>query len=344
MNENAVKLVIEALRELPVMNEVLNILEKKEFTDPDKPRKFSQTVIGVMSPLTRAMFTFLENCNKTFNEASSQFISEGPSMCSGLDSGCLSLVEKEEHCPYIRSLKAFIVEHPMLAHKDFVHNFMMSILVAQFPGAEKIRENFEIVTSNRMDSIPEYEKYEGWENMHLEQLMEVSIQGSFLETIAEILESGQFTDVDDPTIEGDLVIREMTLLEKAMFTFVNNTLKSLQPLEVEHNKLLEGEAFEVHSGLEITSESFMGGMAEIISISMQGLGKKSFQPKDRTHPEFIRVEELEKEIRAKQEEINPVRNIMWPIINMGIDPSQKNGYDTTGIRSGFQIVVFNENE
>ncbi len=346
MKKESVTCLIEAFRGLPVMNEILNILEKKEFTNPTGTKKFDETVIGVMSPLTRAMYHFLETAGaKEFQKAKTGFIFTGPFPCDGLDMDCLNKVASElSICPYADALQKFNKEHPQLQHRDFVRKFMMAILVNQFPGAKKIRENFEIITSGFIVPLPEYEKYEDWEEMNLEELMEVSIKGTFLEEIADVLKNGQFIDIADPTIEGDLVIREMTLLEKAIFTVIKGTVKSLLPLEEEHNNLLEGEAFELGSGLDISRESFMDGMVKVIHISMQGSGEKSFKPKDKKHPDFIRVEELEKEIHEKKQQLDPLRNITWSIIDMGIDPSQKNGYDVTGIRQGFQIVVCNKKE
>lgn len=344
MKKESVTCLIEAFRGLPVMNEILNILEKKEFTNTTGTKNFDESVIGVMSPLTRAMYHFLETAGaKEFEKAKAEIISTSPIPCDGLSLYCLSAFAEAGICPYADALQKFNKEHN-LQHKDFVRTFMMTILATQFPGAKIIRENFEIITSGFIVPLPEYEKYEDWEEMNLEELMEVSIKGTFLEEIADVLKNGQFIDIADSVIEGDVVIREMTLLEKAIFTVVNNVLKSLQPLAEENSRLLDGENFEVDSSPGISSESFMGGMVEVISISMQGLGKKSYKPKDKAHPDFIRVEELEKEILKKKKVIEPLRDIVWSIISMGIDPSQKNGYDVTGIRQGFQIVVYNKKE
>ncbi len=323
----------------------MNILERKEFINPNNPKKSGQTVIGVMSPLTRAMFTFLEGYGKEdFENAKCDFIFEGPFPCPGLEFSCLQKVAVEmDICPYAKSLQKFNEEWPMFAHSDFVRDFMHALISNHLPSAEKIIEGFNIVTTEDLGSqSPDFAKYEGWENMNLEGLMEVSIRGTLLESIAEIIAGGQFKDEDEKHAEDDVVIREMTSLEKAILTVININLEKVNPMINEHTKLLNGENFISSARPNISMESLLDGMAQIISIDMSGI-KKGFEPKDKTHPDFLRVKELDKEIRARHQEINSFRNLMWKIIDMGINPTQKNGYDCTGIRAGFQLIVFNEN-
>ena len=345
MNKKGVSLLIEAFRGLPVMNEILNILEKKEFIDDDNCAELGDSVVGVMSPLTRAMFKFLETAGKSeFEKVEDGFMYEGPFPCFGLEFECLQKVRGElDICPYAKALMKFNEEHPLLIHFDFVRKFMRSLISSQVPGGERI-VSFYVVTSQIPESYnPDYPKYDGWEKMDLEQLIEVSIQGSFLEPIVEILASGEFHDEETSIVDGEIVIREMTDLEKAIFTPIVVVHEAIKAMIAEHTQLLKGENFIETTRPKIDVDPFMG-IGMMISIDLSHGEERGFIPKDKNHPDFIKVKELGKLIKSEQAKIQPIESLLWPIIKMNLNPKQTRDYNVTGIRSGFQIIVFNEKE
>jgi hypothetical protein len=54
--------------------------------------------------------------------------------------------------------------------------------------------------------------------------------GTFLGEVAKILAKGKFTEPDEPVAEGEEVIGEMTLLEKAVFHLVDAQMKEAQKI------------------------------------------------------------------------------------------------------------------
>jgi len=326
MSNKKVTLLIEAFRGIPVMNQVLNILEKGEFTDPGDTIPDSSTLIGVMSPMERSIYTLL-------HQVDYQIKSLGVCPFGNLGIGCLDSFNFELRiCPYVEDLTKI---KESAGNQEMIRDLMFAIIKDRLDTYKRsfehvgINEKFQITTRSRVTINQSIKDFIGFEQMNLEELMEVSIEGTFLEQIADILESRQFIDADDAIKESDSFIREMTSFEKAIYTLMIQSIEPLQPLQEEHNNLLQGDAFEAVPVPNIFMELFMDG-------------KKSFRPKDETHPDFLRVEELKKLIKVGYEEIESISNIMWLIIKMNIDPEMENGYDSRAIRAGFKIVVHND--
>lgn len=63
MNKKTISFV-ELFNGIPMLHNVLPVLESKTFTDSDLAPRDGYVVIGVMSPLERACFTFLDAAEK----------------------------------------------------------------------------------------------------------------------------------------------------------------------------------------------------------------------------------------------------------------------------------------
>lgn len=342
---------IQAWNEIPVLAEIIRIVESKKFTDPSDPKRLGQPVIGVMSPLVRGMYTFLEGNKKALIAAKNETIMNHPIACPGFELSCIGKIDEElDVCPHAPALLKVKESHPLAAHQNFIRDLMFSLIKDATPdhgealSSVSLIENFQIITRKKPESYPDtFETFQGWEDMTIEELVAVSITGTFLQPIAEILESGQFMDYEaPPAVDGDFLIRLMNPLEKAIITQVNLLTKGMKAKEEEHNRLLEGDNFVKKSrpNFDFTPLGLLGAM---ISINMSDENPRfSFEPKDPSHPDCIRVEELKKELHAVASSVKPYEDITWPLIQMDLDPEKQKGFYGLALRAGFQIVAFNE--
>jgi hypothetical protein len=342
---------IQAWNEVPVLAEIIKIVESKKFTDPGDPKQLGQPVIGVMSPLVRGMYTFLEVNKRALVAAKNETIMSLPIACPGFGLSCIGKIDGElDDCPHAPALLKVKESHPLAAHQDFIRDLMFSLIKDATPDHGEtlsrisLIENFQISTREKPESYPDtFETFQGWEDMTLEELVAVSITGTFLQPIAEILESGQFVDHEAPSlIDGDSLIRLMKPLEKAIITQISILTKGMNAKEEEHNRLLEGENFVKRSrpNFDFTPLGILGAM---ISIDMSDENPQfSFEPKDPSHPDCIRVEELKKELHVIASSVKPYQDITWPLIQMDINPEKKEGFEGLALRAGFQIVAFNQ--
>ena len=342
---------ILAWNEVPVLAEIIRIVETKKFTDPGDPKEFGHMVIGVMSPLVRGMYTFLEANGKALVAAKNETIMGLPFSCPGLGLDCIAKIDGEiDECPHASALLKIKESHPLAAHQDFIRQLMFSLIKTSLPNNGEdlsgvaLVENFRIASSEVPPSYPPaYELFEGWEEMTLEELVAVSITGTFLQPLAEILETGQFVEHESPVVDGESLIRMMKPLEKAITTKIELLTEGMKAKEEEHNRLLQGENFIKKPRPNIDFASLFGGLATMISIDMSDDAPRfSFEPKDPSHLDCIRVAEIKKELHAVASSVEPYQEMSWPLIKMDIDPEKKDGFDGIGIRAGFQIVAFNK--
>ncbi len=343
------KAFIQAWNEVPVLAEIMRILESKTFTGPGGPKKLGEPVIAVMSPLVRAMYTFLDGNKNALKEANASTLIGLPIPCPGLGVDCIGKIAMElDICPHTSALLKVKESHPLAQYHDFIKDLTLSLIKDAMPDhGEKLSsirfiENFQITTRQKPESYPDtFEMFQGWESMPLEELVAVSITGTFLEPLAEILDSAAFLSVEPPMNEHEPIIREMKLLEKALISRINVLGEGMEAKEQERNKLLEGDNFIKTSRPKLNFSS-LGSFAKIISIGMNDAEEQGFEPKDVNHPDFLRVKELGKELDNAQNAIMPYHEILWPIIQMDIDPVKMDGFNGLAIRQGFQLVAVNE--
>lgn len=333
------KNLVEAFRGLPLMNKVIDILEKKEFIDPGDNIRIGNVIIGVMSPLERSIYTVIEQPTNKIKEL-------GTCPHGTLDSGCLSSFSFElGFCPFVDQLTIIKTEHKNnKTLRDMMFALIKSRLDTNIREIESIHldSKFCITTTSPIPVPETIEVFENFEQMGLEEMLEVSLRGTFLEPIIGVLKSGEFKDIPDSIVEGELFLREMTPFEKAMCTTLMSISETIDPMIEEHTKLLRGENFISSTRPKIDVQSF-GGIGIMISIGGSG-HEEHFEPKDKNHPDVLRIMELKKEIEKGKTKGNFITELLTSIIKMSIDEEKINEFDSIGIRAGFQIVASNNTE
>jgi hypothetical protein len=346
---------IQAWNEVPVLAEILRIVESKKFIDSGDSKKSGHLVIGVMSPLARAMYTFVEGNRRALYAAKAETLMSHPFACFGFGVDCIAKIDEEfDSCPHASALLKVKELHPLAAHQDFIKEFMFSLIKDAFPdhgetlSGVSLIQNFQITTREKPESYPDtFETFKGWEDMTLQEMVAVSITGTFLQPLAEILQNGRFVDDEAPAFaDGDSLVRLMKPLEKSIVTQVHVLIEGIKAKEDEHTRLLEGENFIKKSrpNIDFTPFGFLGTM---ISIDMsddmsEETARFFYEPKDVSHPDCIRVEQINNELLAVARSVQPYEEILWPLIYMDLDSEKKNNFAFFALRAGFQIVAFNE--
>lgn len=324
MNKKTISFV-ELFNGIPMLHNVLPVLEGKTFTDSDLAPRDGYVVIGVMSPLERACFTFLDAAEKKVNAM-------GDCSFGTLNAGCMqNIVVELEFCPHAQELLALRNEYPYMGEvRDFMFALIRSRMNALYPDLDRmsLNQGFQIMTASDSVSPVPYETFEGWETMSVEDILNVSCKGTFLENIPDVIAQATFIDGEREVGESELVIRTMTDIEKALWTSYSTLFYQKKAKAEEVETLHEGEAFH-RMGFAI---SIGGG-----SVS----GEKLYFPKDKNHPDVAKVEQLKAEIEKLEPGIEVFNTLFWTTVRHGSEEQQKL-YDTTGIRKEFQLVMFNE--
>lgn len=342
MSKTKVGKLIVAFRGIPVMNEILNILEKKQFAIVKEEKGAAETIVGVLSPLERAMFTFLEGTESDFNARIDAIVTGKDDGCSGLRVRCTKMIARDiDHCPYGTEIKEFMTTHPLVMHMDFVQKVKNVLVNSRIPDAEKMVANFFVVSTTPSAENPDYEHFSGWEDMSLEELMAISIKGTALEEVADILEVGEFSCSNDEVVaEGEVVVRGMTDFEKAINTYVYRLKQQLEPLTAEAQAIQEGPNYEKSMRPKIDVDEVLRGFVTMISI-MMGEMEPTYREKDPNHPDALRLKEISGQLKTVASKLTELSYWHWPIIEMNIDPQMLTDYEVKGVREGFKIVVYN---
>ena len=161
-------------------------------------------------------------------------------------------------------------------------------------------------------------------------MLEISIKDTFLESVIETMKSGKFIDESDTLKKGEVVIRKMTDFEKALWTqfSVNYDLGKAKSKELEE-LVLKSEVFT------LVGFSLSIGGGDIDAGSMFGTN-------DEKHPDVIKANALNAEIKQLKHVIDPLQSLFWKTVKADISKEKRALYDTTSVRKGFQIVMFNE--
>jgi hypothetical protein len=155
------------------------------------------------------------------------------------------------------------------------------------------------------------------------------LKGTFLELVIETLESGKFIDEDDKLKKGEVVIRDMTDLEKAIWTEKSKTFDLCKSKSEELEELMKSDVF-IPVGLSISIGS--GGMDAGMAFGVT----------DDKHVDVIKARQLQDEINQLEKSSKPLNTFFWKLVKSDIPQEQKDTYDITSIRQGFKIVMFNE--
>lgn len=321
--------LVELFRGVPMFAKMLDIMESQRFDALPDPRPDGHnTIIGLMSPLERA-------CSTVLHEAAAKITALGDCRRGHPDVRCLgNIVVELEICPFAKSILAIKAEYPNQSMiRDFMFALITQRMLASYPNIEDaaLSGNFVITTSTEMEAPETIEMFEGFEKLSLEEILAISIEGTFLESIIAIVETGEFTDTDSPVTDTEIFVREMTLLEKACWTHYSRLFETKKKLSDERTALRKGDAFH-RLGMMIT-----------ISLGSDDSGAEElYVPTDDNHPDVLRVNKISEELDAIKSKMEPFKTLFWGMINSGISQKTSDEYASHGVRQGFKIVVFNE--
>ncbi|MCX6824551.1 MAG: hypothetical protein NT085_05530 [candidate division SR1 bacterium] len=246
---------------------------------------------------------------------------------------CFTLIELEpDHCPFIKEITEIKKE---IEGREMVHELMFGLLQSRLNvqklGLEDIMlcSDFQVTTSTEIDTLEIFELFPGAEEMSLEEMLQVSLKGTFLEPVIAIMESKQFIDEDAELKDGEVFIREMTDFEKALWTVYSTLFEEQKSKKKEKDTLEGGDAF------------FTSGI--VLSIGPRSLGANRLcVPIDENHPDVLTVKNLSEEIDVLEFQIDLLNKFFWTLIKGNIPQEQMADFSTIGVRQGFKIVTFNK--
>lgn len=321
--------LVELLRGVPMFKRVVEILESKEFVNPDQAIPDGSRIVGLMSPLERACYSFLENEGDVVQRL------EALGECSPdnrPDPTCLMLVDYSD-CPFVEQIREINTDFKT---RKIIRKLMFSLIESRLEKAGmdlnnlSLNKDFRITTTTKMDPPETIEVFEEWENWSVEEMFAKSLKDTFLAFVPELLNSKAFVDETTEISEEELFIREMTDLEKVLRTKINETFALGTAKSAELEKfLMKSNIFNMH-GICI---SIGGGSSDVGAM---------FGVTDDTHPDAIKARTLNNEVHQLKNELELLNDLFWKIVESGTTELESKAYDITGIRKGFKVVMFND--
>ncbi len=159
--------------------------------------------------------------------------------------------------------------------------------------------------------------------------------------IMEVFQSGNFTDSENQLKEEEKAIREMSRTEKAIFSLSNTLILIKKSLMEEQEKLLQGENVELVAYDCSCPICALGSVLFGHSIT---IGKNVYSPKDVSHPDWLRVLALDKEIDDLDNQIEALNEFFWDSVQTDLPEEEIKDFDALDIRQGFQIVACKKQE
>jgi hypothetical protein len=207
--------------------------------------------------------------------------------------------------------------------QDFMFNLILSRIQKDYPDLKytHLHQGFSIMIFTEVDTSKTIEVFEGIEEMSLEEMLEVSLKNTFLEPIFDIFETGKFIDARTSIKDGEVIICEMTTLEKVLWTIYSHLFENREAKIEELQKLMKSDTF-FPMGIAISVDGYSCG------INTTFIGKKD-------HPETIKAENLEKEISLLDVRSEPLLSLFSTVVYSDF----LNGkYANIGVRKNFKIV------
>jgi hypothetical protein len=310
---------------------VLTVLKTKQFIDVIHPYDGEYSLLGKLSPLERAIYTVLIRPVIAIDNLGSCSLLRHP-----VTFDCINMFKaKGEKCPFANQLTAIRNEFPPNALTELLHELIHSRLNVMELDLPDIRlcPDFLIVTSKKdVQSQSPIQSFETIDSMSMEEMLEVSLKGTFLGPIFEIINSGKFYVGKQALESRDVVVRDMTLLEKGFWTRELQLVEAYDKATIELQELYKGNAFIP--------------MFSLFTLSSEGISgpSQSYLPTDPEHADAIKATSLEREINKIKTEVKIVDDFMWEIIMSGIPKDTLDAYTSQGIRKKFKIVVYNKEQ
>ncbi|MEI6118506.1 MAG: hypothetical protein WCP92_04700 [bacterium] len=324
MEETTKLSLVELLSGVPAFDKVLEVMKSKQFVSPDSEVAPDAILIGVMSPLERACYTLL-------NVPISKLPLLGKCPNGTVEGRCLSVFTFEmNECPFANELaeisKEFDVVKPL---RDLMFALIQSRLGAMNLDSIHLNVGFKLSTSTAITPSETIEVFQGAEELPLEEMLEISLKGTFMESVLATMQSGVFVG-DDPAIkEGEQVIRPMTDFEKALWTEISKSFQTGKLKSDELDTLLGTSDAFVHMGMVISVGT---------DIDTGGI----FGVTDENHPDVAKAHQLREELSQLKSSAKSLKSFFWAVVKSNTTQEYLDLYDTTGVRQGFQITMFNE--
>ena len=299
--------LVELLKGVPALQQVLDVMESKKFVSSDTEISADAIIIGMLSPLERGCFTVLDI-------PISKLSSLGKCPINDVESRCLTAFKFEmNECPFTKELGLIADEFDAVKS---LRSFMFALITSRLKSLNldsiHLNVDFKLSTSAKITTPETIEVFQGAEELSLEEMLAVSVKGTFLEPVIAIMESGNFIDEEDLIQDGEQYVRDMSDFEKALWMEISKIFQTGKTKSDELDKLVK------------TSDVFVPvGMMLSFAIKANQLGAE--------------LEQLESFAK-------PLKSFFWNVVKSNIHQEILDCYQTTGIRHGFKIVMFNEED
>ncbi|MFZ2911966.1 MAG: hypothetical protein WAZ75_02690 [Candidatus Absconditicoccaceae bacterium] len=154
--------------------------------------------------------------------------------------------------------------------------------------------------------------------------------------ILEVFNAQNFTDSEKQIKDGETVLREMSRSEKAIFSLSNTLIEILKSKESEQEVLLSGDNIIIEENCDCPICTMMP-----LLMGIKPEREKTCYPKDSMHPDWLKMLELDKDIKHLNAQIQALDRFFWDSIKADL-PEETQDYDDLAVRTGFQIVAYNE--
>lgn len=309
MDENNVNLV-EILKGIPMFDQVLEILEKKEFIKPNSSSTPEDVAISEMSPLERAIYTRIARIQNDVENELNSISSPGKDKISLKCFECFGFMIGV--CPVGAEIEAVDTKDK---ERKFLEDFMYGLITSRLIKTDAlllrgicIRDSFMII-SHDVEAPKSISTFE-FENASLEKMVQMSLKGTFMEKVSEILETNQFVDPESLLEENEEIIREMLPIERAIYSVWKF----------------------IHDNVMQIKES-------------NGIEKIEFDEKN-----LSIVDSVVKELCVNKIQEGSIDDVLWSLIKVGIKGKYeksdsigiRSGFKVVGfeIPNGFEIMVF----
>ena len=242
----------------PLFTEVLEILRTRQFIDVIHPCDEEWTFLGTLSPLERALYTVIISPEVEIGKVGICPVSEEQVVLH-----CLNLFKFEQNsCPFIDKLTAIEKTCPPVILGKFMReliNSRLKVMEMNLPDIRLVPE-FKITTSKKdVQLLTPMQLFEGIESMSVEEMLETSLKGTFMEPIIDIISSGKFRLGNQSIEPKEVFVRNMTVFEKALWTMDINLTDAYNKAAIELQELHKGGAFiTAFSLLTLSSEGISG--------------------------------------------------------------------------------------
>lgn len=315
---------VELLSGVPLFTKVLEVLNSQVFLDSDELVSEDNTVVGIMSPLERACFTVLKSSGNDALAALGSCPHDKPgSRCVDFDEGdplfCPYI--NQPHCPHFAELKVIKAD---AARNEKLFVFLSSLIQSRLQTRSRnisvlhLNKDFRISTPEEIDVPETIEVFESFSfrtiDNSLENLLDMSLKGTFLESVLSIVHAKKFTYEKQRITKNDIVIRDMSIFEKALQTLLTTVREDLKTKQSEFLKLMDGiDIAEALFDLVLTGNDPL----ERISSQLEVFSQK--------------IPLLE----AQEEYLN---TFFWMVVKSNMSQEQIKTHTCTGFR-GSKIVV-----